>query len=89
MADENKKGKTVNEKNPSKFSKVLNWFKRLPKLIAKPFKHMWHELRLVSWPTKNELIRNSVVVLAFIVLMSVVVGLLDLGATNLVTLIIS
>lgn len=87
MADE-KNVQNVKKEGVSKFQKVLNWFGKLPGRIAKPFKHMWHELRLVSWPTKNELINNSVIVLVFIVVMSVVVGVLDMGATALINTII-
>lgn len=87
MADEKnvRDGKTVND---SKLQKVLNWFKKLPGRIAKPFKNMVHELKLVSWPTKSELISNSLIVLVFIVVMSVVVGILDMGATALIQAII-
>ena len=81
MADEKN---IVKKEGQTKLQKVLNWFKRLPKLIAKPFKNMWHELKLVTWPTKQELINNAIIVAVFIVLLSVVIGGLDLGASNLV-----
>ena len=51
MADEKK---TVTKEEASFFSKVSNFFKALPKKIAKPFKNTWHELRKVTWPTKKE-----------------------------------
>ena len=69
--------------------KILRWFAKLPFRIAKPFQNTWHELRLVTWPTKNELISYSVVVLVFIVVMSVVIGLLDISATALIQAIIN
>jgi len=81
MADEKN---IVKKEGQSKLQKVLNWFKRLPKLIAKPFKNMWHELKLVTWPTKQELINNAIIVAVFIVILSIVIGVLDLGASHLV-----
>ncbi|MBQ9263767.1 MAG: preprotein translocase subunit SecE [Clostridia bacterium] len=87
MADE----KTVvkdNEKKASFGTKFVNFFKNLPKNIARPFKNMWHELRKVTWPTKQDLIQYSLIVLAFLVFMGVVIGLLDLGSTALVNLFI-
>lgn len=90
MADEKnvKNVKNVKQEDNSKVGKVLGWFKKLPMRIAKPFKNMWHELKLVSWPTRNELTNNSLIVLVFIVVMSVIVGLLDIGATALIQAII-
>ena len=76
------------KKNPGKLSKVLGWFKKLPSKIARPFKNTWHELNLVTWPTKNELINYSIVVLVFVVAMSIVIGVLDTGATALIRVII-
>jgi preprotein translocase, SecE subunit, bacterial len=81
MADEKN---VVKKEGETKLQKVLNWFKKLPMRIARPFKHMWHELKLVSWPTKQELINNSLIVLVFIVLMGIVIGLLDIGASSLI-----
>ena len=65
-------------------SKILNWFKTLPKRISKPFKNMWYELKKVTWPSKHKLITYSVIVLVFMLFMGVVIGLLDTGASALV-----
>ena len=83
MADEKNvvKGK---EKEESKFVK---FFKNLPANIARPFKNMWRELKKVTWPTRQDLINYSLIVLAFLVFMGVVIGLLDLGSSALVQLI--
>ena len=56
--------------------------------VARPFRNMWHELRKVTWPTKQDLIQYSLIVLAFLAFMGVVIGLLDLGSTALVNLFI-
>ena len=93
MADEKTIVKGSEEKaaqktkeNASFVDKALSFCKDLPKKIARPFKNMWHELRKVTWPTRQDLISYSLIVLAFLVFMGVVIGLLDLGSTALVNL---
>ncbi len=81
MAEEKKTPAKVEE---SKLTKVLNWFKKLPGRIAKPFKNMVAELKKVTWPSKKKWISSSIAVLVFMLFMGVVIGLLDLGATALV-----
>ncbi len=81
MAEEKKTPAKVEE---SKLTKVLNWFKKLPGRIAKPFKNMVAELKKVTWPSKKKWISSSIMVLVFMLFMGVVIGLLDLGATALV-----
>ena len=83
MADEKT---VVKEKKEASGNKFVNFFRNLPKNIARPFKNMWHELRKVTWPTKQDLIQYSLIVLVFLVFMGIVIGLLDLGATALVKL---
>ena len=85
MADEKT---VVKEKKEATGNKFVNFFKNLPKTIARPFKNMWHELRKVTWPTKQDLIQYSLIVLVFLVFMGIVIGLLDLGSTALVNLFI-
>lgn len=83
MADEKnaKKGKV------SFFAKLGHFFKVLPSRVATPFINMWHEIRKVTWPTRKDLVNYTAVVLLFIVFMSLVIGVLDLGASSLVRLI--
>ena len=66
---------------PGKGAKLLNWFKTLPQRIAKPFRNMYYELKKVTWPTKQRLISYSIIVLAFMLVMGVLIGLLDMGAS--------
>ena len=66
---------------------VIGWFKNLGIKIGKAFYNMYHELKKVTWPTKNGLINYSIVVLVFLVIMGVVIGVFDLGAAALVSLI--
>lgn len=85
MADEKT---VVKEKKEAKENKFVSFFKNLPRNIARPFRNMWHELRKVTWPTRQDLIQYSLIVLAFLVFMGIVIGLLDLGSTALVNLFI-
>ena len=77
------------KKTDSKLSKILNWFKNLPKRISKPFKNMYYELKKVTWPSKEKLIAYSVIVLVFMLFMGIVIGLLDMGASALVRMLIA
>ena len=86
---EKKAEKSVQKSGESRISKILNWFKTLPSRISKPFKNMYYELKKVTWPTKEKLIAYSIVVLVFMLFMGVVIGLLDMGASALVRMLIA
>ena len=81
--------KAVKKSGESKLSKVLNWLRNLPKRIAKPFRNMYYELKKVTWPSKEKLIAYSVIVLVFMLFMGIVIGLLDMGASALVRMLIA
>ena len=88
MADE----KSVQQKTtgkPSFMTRFVGFFKNLPANIARPFRDMFYELKKVTWPSKKDLINYTLLVLAFIVFMGVVIGLLDLGASELVKALIN
>ena len=93
MAEEKKTADTAAKASPKKAedkgeNKFVAWCKALPKRIATPFKNMWYELKKVTWPSKRKLMTYSIVVLIFIVFLSVVIGLLDMGASALVRLLV-
>ena len=81
--------KAVKKSGESKLSKILSWFKNLPKRIVKPFKNMFYELKKVTWPSKEKLIAYSIIVLVFMLFMGIVIGLLDMGASALVRMLIA
>ena len=81
--------KAVKKAGESKLSKIISWFKNLPKRISKPFKNMYYELMKVTWPSKEKLIAYSVIVLVFMLFMGIVIGLLDMGASALVRMLIA
>ena len=64
-----------------------NFLTRFFKKIGKAFYNMYHELKKVTWPTKSALINYSLVVLIFLVIMGVIIGVFDMGASALVRLI--
>ena len=57
--------------------------------LVKTFKDMWAELKKVTWPSRKDLIRQSTVVIVFVLILTVVVGLMDYELSNLLRLIIS
>ncbi len=90
MADEKKKPAKAQDdaKQVGKSeNKVIAWFKALPKRIATPFKNMANELKRVTWPSKEKLIRYSIIVLLFVLAMMIIIGLFDLGSSSLIDVI--
>ena len=88
MADEKNVQKKADNKPANNGNKFVNFFKNLPANIARPFRDMWHELKKVTWPSRKDLINYTLIVLASIVFMGVVIGLLDLGSSELVRLLL-
>lgn len=62
----------------------LGFFRR----ITKYFKEVGAELKKVTWPTRQELVKYTGVVLVFIMVFAVVIGAMDLGLTSLLKWII-
>ena len=82
----NAEAKAEKKTEMSRGAKIANWFKTLPQRISKPFKNMYYELKKVTWPSKKKLISYSIIVLMFMLFMGVVIGLLDMGASALIHL---
>jgi preprotein translocase subunit SecE len=81
--------KTAAKTGESRMGKIVNWFKTLPQRIKKPFKNMYYELKKVTWPSKQKLIAYSIIVLVFMLFMGLVIGLLDMGASALIKLLVA
>ena len=75
--------------NPSKISKLGKKFVNFFKGVGRFFMNMKHELKKVSWPTKKEMINYSLVVFAFMIVMTVIIGVFDFAAGALVNLIVN
>ncbi len=84
MPEKNKVAKTTDKKAPAKKSEKKSKFHPV-----KTFKEMWSELKKVTWPSKKDLIRQSTVVVVFVLILTVLVGLIDTGLSALLKLIIS
>ena len=69
---------------PGFFARAAAWCKALPGRITAAFKNMVAELKKVAWPSREDLINYSLVVIAFVVILAVVVGVLDTASSALV-----
>ena len=54
--------------------------------LAKFFKETKAELKKVTWPGKNQLIHNTLIILAFIIITCVILSVCDVAFTWLVDL---
>ena len=85
--DVTKMAKVEENKNtkPGFVAKAGSFFKG----VGRFFMNMKHELKKVSWPSKKELINYSVIVFAFMLVMTVIIGVFDFAAGALVNLIVN
>ena len=60
--------------------KKENWFKRKISGLGKWFRGMKSELKKVVWPTRSQVINNTLVVIVVSVIFAVIIGLIDWGA---------
>ena len=67
-------------------NKKPNFFVRTGKKFAKWFREMKSELKKVVWPSGKQLVNNTLVVLAAVLVVGVVVVLFDFLADNGVAL---
>ena len=74
------------EKKTNKPAKKAN-AKKPRRSIGKFFKEVFGELKKLNWPSFKELVSYTFTVLAFIVLMSVIIGILDFAFLEGLTLI--
>lgn len=88
MAKEEKNLPTKKDEKPSRVSRFLKGIANVPKRMWRSILNTIAELRKVTWPGRKDLINYTAIVLAFMVIMAIVVGLLDFGASNLISLII-
>ncbi len=63
--------------------------KKFGQRIAAWFRGMKSELKKVIWPTKKQIVNNTLVVLALVVASGIVIGGFDWVASNLIKLLIS
>ena len=69
--------KAETKKKPNLFKRIIAYFRDLKS-----------EIKKVVWPTKQATLRNTIVVLATIVVLGLFIVLLDLGFTSLLGLLL-
>ncbi len=47
--------------------------------LMKFFRESKAELKKVTWPTKSQLVNNTIVILVFVIIVTVILSVLDLG----------
>ena len=60
--------------------KKENWFKRTVGAVAKYFRELKSELKKVVWPTPKQVAKNTLIVVASVVVLGVFVCLFDFAA---------
>ncbi len=54
--------------------------------IKKYFKECKAEVKKVTWPTKDQLVHNTGIIIVFVAIVTVILSLLDVGFTKLFSL---
>ena len=75
-------------KEKDKKEKKPNIFKRIGKAIAGFFKGIVSEIKKVTWPTKKQVVSNTLSVLAFCLVVGAIIWLSDFGLDALMSLIV-
>ena len=57
------------------------------KKIARYFKECWLELKKVSWPTRDTVVRYTCIVIVSTIIFGIVLGIVDIGIGQLMDLI--
>lgn len=60
--------------------------KKGKKKRSNPIKDMVHELKKVTWPSRQELKNYSIGVFVFVIIMAVITGIMDYGVNELLSL---
>ena len=54
--------------------------------VKKYFKECKSEIKKVTWPTKEQLAHNTMIIIAFVAIVTVILSLLDVGFSKLFSL---
>ena len=63
-------------------AKKANWFKRFFGGIARYFRELRSELKKVVWPTPKQVVKNTLIVLACVLIVGVFIWIFDFVATE-------
>ena len=61
-------------------AKKANWFVRAGKAVARYFRELRSELKKVVWPTAPQVLKNTLIVLACVLVVGVFIWLFDFVA---------
>ena len=62
-----------------------NWFKKTSSKVAKFFREMRSELKKVVWPTKEQVLKNALIVAGCVLFVGLFIWLFDFFASVVVT----
>lgn len=71
---------------PTKTGNATN--QSLPARIGRYFREVRSELRKVVWPTRQELVTYTIVVLVTVAIVSLFLGIVDIAISELLTLLV-
>lgn len=83
--------KTVNTSEVSKAKtskKASNEAKKGPNKVAKYFRDLKNEFNKVIWPSRKQVVNNTLVVLSTMIILGLFVGGIDLGLSTLFNLLV-
>ena len=69
--------------------KKENWFKRTLGAIARYFRELMSELKKVVWSTPKQVAKNTLIVIACVIVVGVFIWVFDFVAQTLITAIIN
>ncbi len=69
--------------------KKVNWFKRAWSGVARYFRELRSELKKVVWPTPKQVLKNTLVVVACVIVVGVFIWLFDFVAQTGITALIN
>ena len=70
-------------------AKKANWFKRTWGKIAKYFRELKSEMKKVVWPTPKQLLKNTLIVIACVLVVGVFIWTFDLVAEVVINALLS
>ena len=69
--------------------KKANWFKRAWAAVTKYFRELRSELKKVVWPTPKQLLKNTLIVIACVLVVGVFIWTFDLVAEVVINALLS
>jgi len=84
----NKKSQAVTSKKSSIISQPSGKFQGYIEKTTQFFREVKIELKKVTWPSRNQTIGSTVVVILLVMIISLFLGMVDIGLSNLVRVVL-